>query len=120
MQKRFSARLMFRLSLLTICVLTSLAATVRAQTPTAEQIQIFQNLPPVLQQSIIEAMGKNGTGMPGTSSSSRTRTDRQMMFPDVVKRGSRKEGDDDDQTDSFGAPRIPRIKPQDTILLSLE
>ncbi|HKR41686.1 MAG TPA: SLBB domain-containing protein, partial [Paraburkholderia sp.] len=120
MQKTLMLSPTFWLSILTICALSLLASDVRSQTPTPEQIEIFQNLPPDQQQAIIEAMGKSGGGMSGTSSSGRTRTDRQVKFPDVVRRGSRQQGEDQEQLDAFGNAREPRIKPQDTILLSLE
>ena len=77
MQKLFVLRPGVWLSILTICLLDAFAGPARAQTPTPEQIEIFQNLPPDQQQAIIEAMGRGGTGMGTAGSSSRTRTDRR-------------------------------------------
>jgi polysaccharide export outer membrane protein len=119
MQKAVLRSLSYGLGILTICVLLGTAVGVRAQTPTAEQIEIFQSLPPDQQQAIMEAMGSGGGGLPRSSSSGRPRTDRQVKFPDLVQRGSRQK-DDEDELDAFGMPREPRIKPHDTILLSLE
>lgn len=109
------------LSILTICSLLSFAGAAQAQAPTAEQIQIFQNLPPEQQQAIIEAMGRGGTAAGSTSrSSAQVRTDRQVQFPDLIRRGPREEEREQDRLGLFGEQREPRIKPLDTVLLSLE
>lgn len=120
MQKRFVLSLGSWLSILTICALSAVGrpAHSQTQTPTAEQIEIFQNLSSDQQQAIIEAMGSGGTG--GLSGgSSRSRADRQVDFPDLIQRGTRsrsgREGLDD--AEDLGPPRI---KPQDTVLLSVE
>jgi len=60
-------RLVARVGLLIFALLQSLSAG--AQTPTAEQVEIFRNLPPDQQQAILEAMGRSGTtGVPGAVS----------------------------------------------------
>src|SRR5688572_24090825 len=68
-----------------ICVLggTGLPQAL-AQTPTADQIDMFRNLPPDQQQSILDSMGG---GNAGTSRSSATgvRSDRKLDFPETVR-----------------------------------
>lgn len=90
-----------------------------AQTPTSEQIEIFQSLPPEQQQAIIEAMGRSSAGRSGGTA--RSLTDRQIDFPELVRRSSsQQEQRAREQLNLFGEQRDPRIKAQDTILLSLE
>lgn len=121
MQKTFVFSLTFWLSILTICVLSGLTRSVHAQTPTPEQIDIFKSLPPEQQQAIIEAMGKGSTGVGSTGrDSGRVRTDRQVQFPDLVRRGGRDDEREQARQGLFGEEREPRIKALDTILLSLE
>lgn len=88
----------------------------QAQTPSADQIDMFRNLTPEQQQAIMESMGAGRSG-----SGSRTRSDRQLDFPQTVlprreTDKTRLEESDRDQT----VPREPRFKGDDTILLSLE
>jgi protein involved in polysaccharide export with SLBB domain len=84
-----------------------------AQTPTAEQIEIFRDLPPEQQQAILESMG----GRDGTSTTRpSTRSDRALSFPQLVRPREREE-----QTELEGTTRRePRFKGDDTVLLSLE
>ena len=53
------------------CSLPASSRAVVAQTPTAEQIEIFQNLPPDQQRAILDAMGSQAgsgvLGAPGTT-----------------------------------------------------
>lgn len=88
-----------------------------AQTPSPEQIEIFQNLPPEQQQSILDSMNRSGTAGP----TDRPRTDRQLKFPETVRPRTSRD-DEDMDTDAFanGVPREPRLKGNDTILLYLE
>jgi protein involved in polysaccharide export with SLBB domain len=96
----------------------------RAQTPSADEIELFRNLPPDQQQQILESLGR-GTG---SSSGTRPRADRQLQFPDTVRSRTQRDQDEDedqedeDRVDEFGrrVPRIARFKGEDTVLLSLE
>jgi len=96
-------------------------ASAAAQVPSAEQIEIFQTLPPEQQQQILDSMNRGG--IPGTASSTRPRADRQLKFPETVqprKRGE--EGDEDEEEQGLvgGMPKEPRFKRNDTVLLTLE
>jgi protein involved in polysaccharide export with SLBB domain len=88
-----------------------LCTPVFAQTPTPEQLQIFQGLPAGQQQSILETLG-------GDPSAPRTlgggRTDRPLQFPNTVQ--PRQVGDGT----ASGANGDYRLKAEDTLLLSLE
>jgi polysaccharide biosynthesis/export protein len=96
--------------LLLACVLMP---TVHAQTPTAEQIEIFQNLPPDQQQAILESMGG---GREGSSTGSTVRSDNSLKFPRVV----RPRDSDEETEDKALSPKEPRFAGNDTLLLSLE
>jgi protein involved in polysaccharide export with SLBB domain len=114
--------LLLRLASAVVCVLFAGTPALQAQTPTPEQIEIFQNLPPEQQQAILESLNRGGTT--GTLPTSRPRADRQMRFPETVRpRPSRDDEDVDTGEDdllSGGAPREPRLKGNDTVLLYLE
>jgi protein involved in polysaccharide export with SLBB domain len=90
-----------------------------AQTPSADQIEMFRNLPPDQQQAIMESLGGGRS-----SSGQRPRADRRIDFPETVEprrqRDDEDELEDEDGLDSNGVPRTPRLKGQDTVLLSLE
>ena len=112
----FLTALRFRLllpALLAALLSTPLPAV--AQTPTADQIQIFQNLPADQQQAILGTLG-GGTGSGNASGG--VRVDRQVQFPNTVlprnANGSRSAGNLPDQDEE------PRLKAEDTLLLSLE
>jgi polysaccharide biosynthesis/export protein len=97
-----------------------LLAPVHAQTPSADQIEVFQGLPPEQQQAIMESMGggRSGTGTMRNG----VRTDRPLDFPQTVRPSSR-DKDDEDEEGGFnldGTPKIPRFKGEDTVLLTLE
>jgi polysaccharide export outer membrane protein len=92
-----------------------------AQTPSAEQIEAFQNLPPDQQQTILESLGRGGQGSAGT----RPRADQRLDFPETVRpRTLRDDTDDqsdtDSENDSRRALRDPRLKGGDTVLLTVE
>lgn len=114
----FSSRVFFWLACAIgwlVCAVAHVPAM--AQTPSPEQIEIFQNLPPEQQQSILDSMNRSGTAGP----TDRPRTDRQLKFPETVRPRTSRD-DEDMDTDAFanGVPREPRLKGNDTILLYLE
>jgi polysaccharide export outer membrane protein len=118
-----SSRLAVRLACLAACVLFGVLAVPqsRAQTPSADQIEVFNSLPPEQQQAILESLGNDSAR--GSATGRTGRTDRQLEFPQTVRPRGREGDDDSDDTDSrrdSGAPRIPRLKGEDTVLLSLE
>jgi polysaccharide export outer membrane protein len=115
-------RLAVRLgALAALAIFAALSLTeARAQTPSADQIEMFRNLPPDQQQAIMDALG-------GSSSSGgqRPRADRRIDFPETVERRTPRDEEDDEEDgaerfDSSGMPREPRLKGEDTVLLSLE
>ncbi len=116
----FSSRAVFWLAYAVGCVLVAgpLLQPALAQTPTAEQLEIFQNLPPDQQQAILESLGRgDSTGTP----TSRPRTDRPLRFPETIRpRTSREDGEMDEDRLSGAVPREPRLKGSDTVLLTLE
>lgn len=89
-----------------------------AQTPSSDQIEMFQNLSPEQQQGILESLGRGGT-RPGASSG--VRSDRRLQFPETVRQRSRdgSDGDLDAEQESM-VSREPRLKGEDTILLALD
>lgn len=105
-----SARAMVFIALLFSLALPML---VLAQTPSAGQIEMFQNLPPEQQQAILESLGRGGT-----LSADGVRSDRQLLFPDTVRQRQRDRMDEDEAADSD--QREARFKGEDTILLTLE
>jgi protein involved in polysaccharide export with SLBB domain len=83
------------------------------QTPTPEQVEIFKDLTPEQQQSILDSMSG---GRSSTSPRSQVRTDRNLNFPEVVRSRDRRSQLDMLET----TPREPRFKGEDTLLLSIE
>jgi polysaccharide biosynthesis/export protein len=117
-RSKFSRQLS-RLALLAACVLFGrvLFPNAEAQTPTPDQIDMFQSLPSEQQQAILESMNRGGS----TSSARGGRVDRSLEFPQTVRPREKKEDDEEDlKYDSRGMPIEPRLKGDDTILLSLE
>ena len=90
-----------------------------AQTPTADQIELFQNMTPEQQQAIMESMGGGRSSSPSPRSG--VQSDRKLNFPDTVRPRSADADDEDSQFGaSTGVPRAPRLKGGDTVLLTLE
>jgi polysaccharide export outer membrane protein len=114
----FSSRF-FRLACAAACLLSGAfgATPAAAQSPSAEQIEIFQNLPPDQQQAILDSMNRGSTQGP----TNRPRADRPLNFPQTVQPRERRSRDEDEE-DLLpnGQPREPRLKGNDTILLTLE
>ncbi|MBK6348594.1 MAG: SLBB domain-containing protein [Proteobacteria bacterium] len=93
------------------------------QTPSAAQMEAFQNLTPEQQQAILEQMG--GSGQTGT-----VRRDRDVTAPETVRPrtpGDKDEAADADQEEvpaelgmpgmTAKLPREPRIRASDTVLI---
>ena len=120
-RSRLSSRAVFWLACGVTCLLSACwLAPAAAQVPSAEQLEIFQNLPADQQQAILESLGRgDASGMP----SSRPRADRQLKFPETIRPRSARDGEDagfDEDDLSTGVPREPRLKGNDTVLLTLE
>jgi polysaccharide biosynthesis/export protein len=93
-------------------------ALVSAQTPSADQLEMFQNMTPEQQQAILEAMGGSNT-MPAPRSG--VRSDRKLEFPQTVRpRSTDEAGGADSQSMDGSGGRTARLKGGDTVLLSLE
>jgi protein involved in polysaccharide export with SLBB domain len=100
-----------------VCVLFSfvLPTPLVAQTPSAEQLEVFQGLSREQQEAILESLERGGTG------TTRSRADRRVTFPTtVMPRTTRPDQEDDEEADGERTPRQPRLKGNDTVLLSLE
>ncbi|WP_161966104.1 SLBB domain-containing protein [Steroidobacter cummioxidans] len=91
-----------------------------AQTPSADQIEMFQNMNPEQQQAIMEAMGSSGSS---TSPRTGVRSDRKLDFPSTVRPRNQNKNDENDE-DAFASGangvRKSRLKAGDTVLLTLE
>ncbi len=86
-----------------------------AQTPTAEQIEIFQNLPPDQQQAILEAMGRSGDSRVLDQTGTGTRQDeRTGTMPGADQRVGREE-----VTRDRTALGEPRLAPDDTLIVEI-
>jgi protein involved in polysaccharide export with SLBB domain len=88
------------------------AGAVMAQTPTADQMEVFRNLSPEQQQAILDSMGNGGQ--------SGVRRDRDLTSPETVQPRSvdetvqrAKSAEDELEL----RPREPRISGRDTVLL---
>lgn len=89
-----------------------------AQVPSAEQMEIFQNLPPEQQQAILDSLMRDGSTTGSTPS--RPRADRPLRFPETVRRRTSREDADMEEGRLNGVAREPRLKGNDTVLLTLE
>lgn len=91
-----------------------------AQTPSSDQVEMFQNMTPEQQQAILEAMG-GGTSSSSSSRGSGVRSDRRLEFPQTVRPRTTTGDDEESQvTTPGGVARPPRLKGGDTVLLTLE
>jgi protein involved in polysaccharide export with SLBB domain len=119
----FSSRAFFWLAVAAVCLGFAGFGLDRAaaQVPSADQIEIFQNLPPEQQQAILEGLNRGGNAG-STPAPTRPRTDRQLKFPETVRPRTSRDDEDTDLEDerNSGLPRIPRLKGNDTVLLTLE
>jgi polysaccharide biosynthesis/export protein len=118
-RSKFPSRLSW-LACAAACLLSAgWLAPAAAQVPSAEQLEIFQNLPPDQQQAILESLNRGGsTGTP----TERPRADRSLRFPETVRPRTSRDDQDTEEDDRFtsGVPREPRLKGNDTVLLTLE
>jgi protein involved in polysaccharide export with SLBB domain len=108
--------LLFRLVVVATCLFISpaLSLIAEAQTPTADQIEIFRNLPAEQQQAILESLGRDGSEL------STDRTENQgSRRSDSLGRDARTRSAQE-RSRLAAMEREPRFKPQDTLLLSLE
>jgi polysaccharide biosynthesis/export protein len=123
LRTRFADRLSWPAAIAALFLFSlGLSPMTSAQVPSADQIEMFQNMSPEQQQAIMEAMG-GGRGSASGSRQNGVRSDRKLDFPETV----RPRGDDDedsDEEDSFDmqgtGQRVQRLKAGDTVLLSLE
>lgn len=101
------------LGLLIVWFLMCLPSTAHVQTPSAEEMGTFKNLPPEQQEAILDSINRQGSGAAGT------RTDRKVRFPETVTPRRQRPADAEDG-ERAEASREPRLKGNDTVLLSLE
>jgi protein involved in polysaccharide export with SLBB domain len=96
----------------------SSSALAQAQSPSPEQVELFQNMSPEEQQAILEAM--TGGSSPSAIRND-IRRDRNLEFPQTVRsRATDREEDDERSLNGASSARQSRLKAGDTILLSLE
>jgi len=111
------------LAVLVLCLFSGpgLFSTAQAQTPTPtpEQVDMFRNLTPDQQQAIMQSMGVGGVGA-GSVGTGRIRSDRPLQFPQTVIPRRSMDEDDETEFDAQGMPKEPRLKGEDTVVLSLE
>jgi len=105
--RSFSNRKLRHLGGLLLLLLVPLvSAPVRGQT--AEQIEIFQNLPPEQQRAILEALARSQNGtLPQTSESLRTQIPEIPILPPE---------DEEEETTEAG---VPKLRPRSTVLIEL-
>jgi protein involved in polysaccharide export with SLBB domain len=93
---------------------SSFVFPVRAQMPTPEQIEIFQNLPPDQQQAILEAIGRSGaTGLPTTIGAQRPEQRGTTTQP-AETRAARREAEARERL----SPEA-RLEPDDTLMVEI-
>jgi polysaccharide biosynthesis/export protein len=114
-----------------VCLLLcsgNLVSTALAQTPTADQLEMYRNLPPEQQRAIMETLGVGGgTGGGIFGGDASLRSDRPLRFPQTVtpmndRRMPRSDDDESESEFEFDSTLQgePRLKGDDTILLSIE
>ncbi len=86
------------------------APTAFGQTPTAEQVEVFQNLDPEQQRTVLEAMGKTG-GQSGTA-----RSDPRVESPTTVLPRSI----EDQRLKNLSPDGEPRLAAGDTLIVEFE
>jgi protein involved in polysaccharide export with SLBB domain len=92
------------------------APAIQTQTPTAEQIQIFQNLPPDQQQAILEAIGgSTGDVLPTTRQPGDGTRQDQATRPTREDQRLRREPTERERLEMPD----PRLEPGDTLIVEL-
>ena len=81
-----------------------------AQTPTAEQLKIFNNLDPSTQQAVLQSMGQ------GTNNSATSATSSNSSTVDPRRRAKQQSG----KTDQNDNPAEMALKPDDTVLINID
>lgn len=102
--------------LLIVSIGLALASSAFAQSP--EQLEAFRNLPPEQQRAVLEAMGERGV-----TSGDSVRRDRELQFPQTVRRRTDRDEalDESSEFDSFDSRSgVSRLRGEDTILLHLQ
>jgi protein involved in polysaccharide export with SLBB domain len=110
---RFSSRLT-RLAAALLCY-AGLAGAALAQTPSADQIEIFRNLSEEQQQQILESLGRSGTGVRSDRGS-----DRTLRSPETQRRTGDERGRLRQRSDRELEDGIPRLQALDSLLLQLD
>ena len=86
------------------------APMAHGQTPTAEQVEMFRNLDPEQQRTVLEAMGTTG-GQSGT-----TRSDSRIESPPTVLPRST----EDERLRNLSPDGEPRLAAGDTLIVEIE
>jgi polysaccharide biosynthesis/export protein len=119
-RSNLSSRAIFWLACAAVCLGSVGLGSDRAiaQVPSPEQLEIFQNLPPDQQQAILESLNRGNSG----GVTNRPHADRQVKFPETVRQRTSRDEDANAESDRIGGglPREPRLKGNDTVLLTLE
>lgn len=123
---RFSfARRGVWLALTLACLIFGIASPLSsvAQTPSSEQMEMFRNMSPDQQRAILDAMGGGGAGGGIPTPRTGVQSDRRLEFPQTMQTRQRDKAQEEDEwvTGPDGnLIRNPRLKADDTVLLSLE
>ncbi|MGB7741051.1 MAG: SLBB domain-containing protein [Steroidobacteraceae bacterium] len=123
---------LWAVALVALSCVAAAPVSAQSQTPTADQMETFQNLTPEQQQAILESMGNSGGG---TTTRDGVKRDRSLENPETV-RPRDVNGAETGTRDSTGTytrdskeytneqmelrPRKPRIRARDTILLDIQ
>jgi polysaccharide biosynthesis/export protein len=91
------------------CLLFGPLVLAQVPTPSDAQMEALRNLPPEQQQSILDALRRGGT--------SGSQEDRRLQFPTLVQPRIPVDRDEDSEQ---RRTREPRLKAEDSVLLSLE
>src|SRR5437588_178474 len=91
----------------------------QAQTPSSDQLDMFRNLSPDQQRTVLDALGRGGSS--GRSFST-PRVDRQLEFPELLRQRKTSDDEEEGTFDASGnrIQRVPKLKGDDTILLQLD
>lgn len=120
----------FRLAACVLCLVSGIGGlpSAHSQTPTADQLEMYRNLPPDQQQALMETMGGQGSS-PRSSGQKPIRQDRDLQFPMTVSPRMMRE--EEEELDDYAVEADPvsgqrrrmrklRLKGEDTVLLQIE